>query len=79
VIVSVLGVILAAGYILRMVQRVFLGQFNTRWEDLTEINFREIFTVAPLAAFTILVGVYPSSLNIFLKETVENLVKIITG
>jgi NADH-quinone oxidoreductase subunit M len=79
VILSVLGVILAAAYILRMVQRVFLGPFNTRWENLTEINFREIFTVAPLAIFTILVGVYPTSLNIFLRSTVEHLVKIITG
>jgi NADH-quinone oxidoreductase subunit M len=78
VIASVVGVILAAAYILRMVQRVFLGQFNTRWEGLTEINGREIFTVVPLAIFTLLVGVYPNSLNIFLKATVENIVKIIT-
>jgi len=79
VIVSVLGVILAAAYILRMIQRVFLGQFNNRWDSLTEINFREIFTVTPLAILTLLVGVYPSSLNVFIKATVENLVKIIAG
>jgi len=79
VIASVLGVILTAGYILRMIQNIFLGPFNTRWENLTEINGREIFTVVPLAIFTILIGVYPNSLNIFLKATVENLVKLITG
>jgi NADH-quinone oxidoreductase subunit M len=79
VIVSVLGVIFAAAYILRMIQKVFLGQFNVKWENLTEINFREIFTVTPLAAFTILVGVYPTSLNIYIVKTIENLVKIITG
>ncbi|MCP4581332.1 MAG: NADH-quinone oxidoreductase subunit M [candidate division Zixibacteria bacterium] len=79
VIVSVLGVILGAAYILRMVQNVFLGPLNTRWEDLTEINAREIFCVVPLAIFTILVGVYPTSLNMYLQATVENLVKLITG
>jgi len=79
VIVSVLGVILGAAYILRMIQNVFLGPFNTRWEGLTEINAREIFCVVPLAIFTILVGVYPSSLNMYLQATVENLVKLITG
>jgi len=79
VIASVLGVILGAAYILRMIQNIFLGPFNTRWENLTEINGREIFTLVPLAIFTILVGVYPNSLNIFLKATVENLVKLITG
>ena len=79
VIASVVGVLFAAVYILRMVQHVFLGQFNTRWDSLTEINGREIFTVAPLAAFTILIGIWPSALNIFLRATVENLVRIITG
>jgi len=79
VISSIFGVIFAAAYILRMIQKVFLGPFNTRWENLTEINGREIFTLVPLAIFTIMVGVYPESLNMFLRATVENLVKLITG
>lgn len=79
VIVAILGVVLTAVYILRMIQRMFLGQFNTRWEGLKEINGREIFTVFPLAVFTILVGVYPEVLNVFLKDTVDNLVKLILG
>jgi NADH-quinone oxidoreductase subunit M len=79
VIVAILGVVLTAVYILRMVQRMFLGQFNTRWEGLTEINGREIFTVFPLALFTLLIGVYPRALNVFLKDTVDNLVKLILG
>jgi NADH-quinone oxidoreductase subunit M len=77
VIVAILGVVLTAGYILRMIQKVFLGQFNTRWEGLTEINGREIFTLVPLGALTILIGVYPEVLNVFLRGTVDNIVKII--
>ena len=50
-----------------------------KWESLKEINGREIFTVVPLAVFTILVGVYPKVLNVFLKDTVDNLVKLILG
>jgi NADH-quinone oxidoreductase subunit M len=79
VVLSVLGVILTAAYILRMIQKMFLGQFNTTWESLTEINGREIFTIVPLAALTFLIGIYPNSLNIFLNATVENLVKTILG
>jgi NADH-quinone oxidoreductase subunit M len=79
VITAVLGVILTAGYFLRTIQSMFLGQLNTRWEGLTEINGREIFTVFPLAVFTLLIGIYPKTLNIFLKVTVENLVKMLTG
>jgi len=79
VITAVLGVILTAAYFLRTIQSMFLGQFNTRWEGLTEINGREIFTVFPLAVFTLLIGIYPKTLNIFLKATVENLVRMLTG
>ena len=79
VIAAILGVVLTAGYILRMIQKMFLGQFNTKWEALTEINGREIFTVFPLAIFTILIGVYPAALNVFIKDTVGNLVRLIVG
>jgi NADH-quinone oxidoreductase subunit M len=77
VVVAVIGVVLTAGYILRMIQKMFLGQFNTRWDSLTEINGREIFTVVPLAALTLLIGIFPETLNVFLRGTVDNLVKLI--
>ena len=77
VVLAVLGVVFTAGYILRMVQKVFLGQFNTKWEGLTEINGREIFTLVPLGVLTLLVGIYPEALNVFLRGTVNNLVKLI--
>ncbi|MBD3169127.1 MAG: NADH-quinone oxidoreductase subunit M [candidate division Zixibacteria bacterium] len=79
VVVSILGVVLTAGYILRMVQRVFLGPFNTRWEDLTEMNGRELFTVIPLAIFTIFIGVYPKPLVDMITASLDNVVRIVTG
>ena len=79
VVLAVLGVVLTAGYILRMVQRMFLGQFNTKWENITEINGREVFTLVPLVLLTLAIGIYPTVLNVFLKDTVNNLVKLITG
>ena len=77
VLLSVLGVVLTAGYILRMIQKMFFGQFNTKWEGLPEINGREIFTLVPLAALTLLVGIYPEALNVFLRGTVNNIIKLI--
>jgi NADH-quinone oxidoreductase subunit M len=69
---SVIGVLLTAGYILRMVQRVFLGPFNAdKWGSLTEINKREIFTIAPLAILTIWIGVYPKPLADLIGASVE--------
>jgi len=75
--IAVLGVVLTAGYMLRMVQRMFLGEFNvSKWGALTEINVREIITVAPLAVLTIVVGVYPSPLSNMMRATLENLVNL---
>ena len=75
--VAVLGVVLTAAYMLRMVQKMFLGEFNmAKWGALTEINVREILTVAPLAVLTIIIGIYPSPLSNLMRATLENLVNL---
>lgn len=75
--IGVLGVVLGAAYMLRMVQRVFLGDFNlAKWGGLTEINFREIVTVTPLLLFTLWIGIYPKPLNELMAATLENLVHL---
>jgi len=77
--VSVLGVVLGAAYMLRMVQRVFLGEFDMeRWGGLTEINGRELVTVIPLAILTIYIGVYPKHLSDMMEATLENLVTLMS-
>jgi len=73
--IAVLGVVLTAAYILRMVQRVFLGEFDTaKWGGLTEINAREILAVAPLLVLTLFVGIYPKPLSDLMRATLENIV-----
>jgi NADH-quinone oxidoreductase subunit M len=75
--IAVLGVVLTAAYILRMVQRVFLGEFDAaKWDGLTEINLRETLCVAPLIVLTIFVGVYPKPLSDLMKATLENIVNM---
>lgn len=74
---AILGVVLGAAYMLRMVQRVFLGEFNlAKWGGLTEINGRELFTVIPLMILTLLIGVYPKPLNDLMNATLTNLVQL---
>lgn len=75
--IAVIGVVLTAGYILRMVQRVFLGEFNVKWKDLTEINVREIIAVAPLLVLTLALGVYPKPLVNMISATLENIVFLV--
>jgi len=76
---AVLGVVITAAYFLRMIQKMFLGTFNTKWEALTEISGRELFTVIPLAILMIGVGVYPSPLADMIRATLENIVHLVTG
>jgi len=75
--IAVLGVVLTAAYMLRMVQRVFLGEFNVqRWSALTEINARELLTVTPLAVLTLAIGFFPGPLSDMMQATIENLVQL---
>jgi len=75
--IAVLGVVLGAAYMLRMVQNVFLGEFDqARWGGLTEINLREIISVAPLAVLTLFIGIYPKPLSTLMSATLEHLVDL---
>ncbi len=76
--IAVIGVVLTAGYILRMVQRMFLGEFNVKWAGLTEINAREILAVAPLLILTIALGVYPAPLVNMISATLQNIVVMVS-
>jgi NADH-quinone oxidoreductase subunit M len=76
---AVIGVVITAGYFLRMIQAMFLGEFNTQWKGLTDMSGREIFTVVPLAILMIAIGVFPSPLANMIKATIENVVHLVTG
>jgi NADH-quinone oxidoreductase subunit M len=75
---AIFGVVLTAAYFLRMVQRMFLGLFNEKWEGkLPDMTFREVFTVVPLALLMIAIGFYPKILTMWMQPTIENLVQLI--
>jgi len=60
------GVILAAVYMLSVVQRVFFGPLsNPKNQRLTDMNVRETVAVAPLIALIFIIGLFP---NLFLSR-----------
>jgi NADH-quinone oxidoreductase subunit M len=71
------GVILTAGYLLWTIQRVYLGPINEKYKSLPDINGRELFTLIPLGAIVILVGVYPSVVLDLLRASLDNINQII--
>jgi len=58
-IISTLGIVITAGYFLYMLQRVLMGPLNEKWARITDINKRELFTLAPLMLIVIVIGIYP--------------------
>jgi NADH-quinone oxidoreductase subunit M len=58
--IGVFGVLLAAGYILWMIQRVFFGPSDGRWADLpAKVHWWEQMPVYMLGALILALGVYP--------------------
>jgi NADH-quinone oxidoreductase subunit M len=59
-IISCLGVILTAGYMLWTVQRVFFGPERREYKHFPEVDNREVTVLTPLAVMCILLGVLPT-------------------
>ncbi len=58
-IIAASAVVLTAGYMLWMLQRVWLGPVNEKYAGLPDMNWREIVTLVPLTVIVIVLGVYP--------------------
>jgi len=74
---STIGIILAAAYLLYMVQRVLLGKLNPKWAGLSDINVREILTLVPLMVLILGIGVYPKIILDYMIPTLDALLKTI--
>ncbi len=62
VVISATGVILAAVYMLWMVQRVFFGPLsNPKNEKLKDLGLREVVVILPLILMIFWMGVYPKT------------------
>jgi NADH-quinone oxidoreductase subunit M len=75
VVAASLGVILAAAYILWMVQRVFYGDVtDPKNEGLPDLSPREWTVVAPLVALALFMGVASPYFTRFIEPSVDRLV-----
>jgi NADH-quinone oxidoreductase subunit M len=73
-VVACVGVILTAGYMLWTLQRIFFGPTRPEHESLPEVDQREIFVLAPLAAMAVLLGILPTVFFFtFTRTTVDAL------
>ena len=77
-IVAVFGVVLAAGYILWMIERVFMGPAVERWAGLNDANaWWERVVMAVMVVPIFVIGIYPSVLTGVVKS--GDWIKVIVG
>jgi NADH-quinone oxidoreductase subunit M len=70
-IISAFGVVLTAGYLLWMMQRVFFGPLNEKYKGYADVTGREMFTLIPLVIVVIALGVYPKPLIDLTQTSVQ--------
>ena len=78
-IVSVLGIVVAAAYMLKVMQQVLLGPLNERWKALPDMTLREIISVAPLLLLVLGLGVSPLFLLQIQEGWVHRLIQQVAG
>jgi NADH-quinone oxidoreductase subunit M len=62
-VLGVFGIVVTAGYLLWMLERVFMGPLPERWAHLRDANKLEVFSVGVMVAVIVGIGVYPSILT----------------
>lgn len=76
------GILLSAGYFLWTLQRMFFGEPRLMGGDtwkaqLTDINMRETFAVAPLALLAFLLGIFPSLAFDKMNASILELIRLV--
>lgn len=70
------GVILAAAYMLRMLQRVaYGGTHNPNHSLLKDLGFREVATLVPLLVFVFWIGLHPAPFTKVMHASVQHLLE----
>lgn len=69
------GIIIGAGYMLWLYQRVFFMETNKKVVGLSDMDVRETITLIPMLLLVLWIGVYPSSFLGFMHVSVQHLME----
>lgn len=78
-IVSTLGLLITAIFLLTMVQRVFCGPLKNKWTQWQDLTTAERLTAAPLVIAMFLIGIFPQLVLGIINPTVVEMVKFLNN
>jgi NADH-quinone oxidoreductase subunit M len=74
-ILAATGIIIGAGYMLWLYQRVFFMETNPKVSGLNDMDGREIITLLPMVLLIFWIGVYPEAFLGFMHASVSHLLE----
>lgn len=79
-VISVSGVVIGAAYVLWTIHRVFLGPLRREeYASFSDLNWREIATLVPLAALVVVLGFYPMPLINLMNASLSALRELVVA
>jgi len=73
------GIIIGAGYMLWLYQRVFFMETNAKVAGLQDMNMRELITLLPMVVLVFWIGIYPNVFLSFMHPSVQHLLERVNG
>lgn len=76
-VVSAIGIVMGAVYMLRALQKIFLGQIKDEHKDILDLTVREFIVFVALGISVISFGIYPTPMLDIMNKTISNLLAAI--
>jgi NADH-quinone oxidoreductase subunit M len=73
--ISTLGLLVTAIFLLTILQRVFTGPVNPKWNSFADLTFAERLTIAPAIALMFVLGIFPQILIGVINPTVMSMLQ----
>jgi NADH-quinone oxidoreductase subunit M len=73
VVIATIGILVSAAFSLRTISKMFMGTFNTRWSNLSDLKPLELLVAVPLAILMVVLGLFPSLLLRLMNTTLTQM------
>jgi len=71
VLFALVGILVTATFTLRVIAAMFTGDLDARWQGMADLNGRELAAAVPLAALTVVLGIFPGPVLTLIDATVR--------